>query len=62
MKSFLVTFLVSTAASICLWQFGLGSRIWPAHPFFAAIGTAIAAGVAIQLLLSQKRPAQTTKN
>jgi hypothetical protein len=61
-KTFLITFLVSTAASICLWQFGLGSRIWPSHPFLAALGTAVAAGIAVQVVFSQINAAQRSKN
>jgi hypothetical protein len=53
MKTFLATFLVSSAASICLWQFGLGGKIWPAHPFLASLATAIACGIAIQMLFSR---------
>jgi hypothetical protein len=52
--TFLITFLVSTAASICLWQFGLGYTIWPAHPFLATFAATITCGIAIQLLFSHK--------
>ena len=52
MKTFLITFLVSTVASICLWQFGLGNTIWPAHPFPATLAAAVACGIAVQLLFS----------
>jgi hypothetical protein len=60
MKTFSVTFLISTAASICLWQLGLGNRIWPAHPFLAALATAIAAGIVVQVLISSRRIVPTT--
>ena len=53
-KTFLLVFLVSTAASICLWQFGLGNKISPAHPFLASVLTAAACGIAIQLLFSRQ--------
>ena len=56
MKTFLLTFLASTAASVCLWQFGLGNMIWPAHPFVASLATAVACGIAVQLMLSQHSP------
>jgi hypothetical protein len=62
MKTFSVTFLISTAASICLWQFGLGNRIWPAHPFLAALATAIAAGIAVQMLVSRGNVTTASKN
>jgi hypothetical protein len=35
LKIFAVTFVVSSAATLCLREFGLGSKIWPAHPFMA---------------------------
>ncbi len=54
MKTFLITFLVSSAATICLWQFGLGKIMWPAHPFLAALLTALACGIGAQLVLSRK--------
>jgi hypothetical protein len=56
MKTLLLTFLISTAASIGLWQFGLGNMIWPAHPFLASLATAVACGIAIQLMFSQHSP------
>jgi hypothetical protein len=62
MKAFSVTFLISTAASICLWQFGLGNRIWPAHPFLAALATAIAVGIAVQMLVSRGNVTTASKN
>jgi hypothetical protein len=55
LKTFLITFLVSTVASICLWQFGLGNTIWPAHPFPATLAAAVTCGIAIQLLFSHNR-------
>lgn len=61
MKSFLVTFLISTAATICLWQFGLGRIMWPAHPFIAALITAIACGIVAQILFSRDSAGQAPK-
>jgi hypothetical protein len=49
-NNMVVTFLVSSAVTISFWQFGLGSRMWPAHPFLAALAVAVACGIAIQLL------------
>ena len=53
MRTALTTFLVSTAASLALWQFGLAFKIWPAHPFLATLGIATAGGIAVQSVLSQ---------
>ena len=50
MNNALVTFLVSSAVTISFWQFGLGGRMWPAHPFLAALAVAVACGIAIQLM------------
>ena len=47
-KIFAVTCVVSIAATLCLWEFGLGSKIWPAHPFMATLATGIAFGIAVQ--------------
>jgi hypothetical protein len=58
LKTFLITFLVSTVASICLWQFGLGNTIWPAHPFPATLAAAVTCGIAIQLLFSHNSASQ----
>jgi hypothetical protein len=48
LKIFAVTFVVSSAATLCLREFGLGSKIWPAHPFMATLATALACGIAVQ--------------
>ena len=52
MRTWLGTFLVSTVVSVAFWQFGLAWIVWPAHPFIATIGAALACGIAAQLLLS----------
>jgi predicted exporter len=51
MRTWFITFLVSTVASVALWQFGLAHMIWAAHPFVATIGIAVACGIATQVLL-----------
>lgn len=53
MRTFLTTLLVSTVVSVAFWQFGLAYLIWPAHPFLATLGIAVACGVAAQLLLAK---------
>jgi hypothetical protein len=53
MRTVLITFLVSTVASVVLWQFGLAHRIWPVHPFLATLGIAVGCGIVVQLVLSQ---------
>ena len=50
MNNFVVTFLVSSAITISFWQFGLGGRMWPAHPFLAALAVAVACGIVIQVV------------
>lgn len=54
MRIVLKTFLVSTVASLALWEFGLAYAIWPTHPFLATLGIAAACGIAVQLHLSRK--------
>jgi hypothetical protein len=56
MRTWLATLLVSTVVSIAFWQFGLAWIVWPAHPFIATIGTAVACGIAVQLLLPRTSP------
>jgi hypothetical protein len=53
MRTWLMTLLVSTVVSVAFWQFGLAYVIWPAHPFLATLGIAVACGIAAQLLLSK---------
>jgi hypothetical protein len=53
---FLITLLVSTVASIVFWQFGLAGKIWPAHPFVAALVLAALCGIVIQLVLTYETP------
>lgn len=52
MRIFLITLLVSTVATIVFWNFGLAGKIWPAHPFFAAVVLAAACGIVVQLVLT----------
>ena len=52
MKTFALTFVVSSVATLCLWQFGLGGMIWPTHVFLASLLGAILCGVTAQLLLT----------
>jgi len=49
-NNFLFTFLVSSAITLSFWQFGLGGRMWPAHPFLAALAVAVAGGIVIQVV------------
>jgi hypothetical protein len=55
-RIFLITLLVSTVASIVFWQFGLAGKIWPAHPFVAALVLAALCGIVIQLVLTYETP------
>jgi predicted exporter len=51
MRKWLITLLVSTVVTVAFWQFGLANIVWPAHPFLATLGIAVACGIAAQLLL-----------
>lgn len=53
MRRWLMTLLVSTVVSLAFWQFELAYIIWPAHAFLATLGSAVACGIAAQLLLSK---------
>jgi len=50
MRTWLTTLLVSTVVSVAFWQFGVAWIVWPAHPFLATLGAALACGIAAQLL------------
>ena len=58
MRIALITLLVSTVVSVCFWTFGWAMHVWPAHPFVATLGIAIACGVAVQLLLARDAAAR----
>jgi hypothetical protein len=49
MRNFWMTLLVSTVASIALWNLDLARKIWPAHPFVATVLVAAIIGIAVQL-------------
>jgi len=49
MRVFGMTLLVSTVASITLWNLGLARKIWPTHPFLATVIVAAIIAVAVQL-------------
>lgn len=61
MRIFLITLAASTGITIVLWEFDLGGKIWPEHPFLATLALAIACGIAIQLLLSRDAAARNSK-
>jgi hypothetical protein len=52
MRIFLIVLVASTGAAILLWNFGIASLIWPAHPFLATLGVATAGAAALQLVLT----------
>jgi len=58
MRIFLITLLVSTVAGIVLWNFGLASRIWPAHPILATTVIAAVCGTVVQLVLAYETAGQ----
>ncbi|MGH9430816.1 MAG: hypothetical protein ACRD3T_04680 [Terriglobia bacterium] len=62
MRIFLVTLLVSAAATIGLWNFGFAHKIWPAHPLLATIIIAGMCGVTAQLLLSYDTTRDSTRH
>ncbi len=51
MKGFLIVLAVSIVASIEVWNLGLASKIWPAHPLIATTVIATAIAMAVQLYL-----------
>ncbi|CAN5438766.1 hypothetical protein BH10ACI4_BH10ACI4_38650 [soil metagenome] len=55
MKTFGLTLIVSTVATICLWQFGLGRMIWPGQAFLASLLGAVVCGITAQIVLTPKR-------
>ncbi len=52
MRIFLITLLASSVASIVLWNFGLATKIWPAHPILATTVVAAICGTVVQLVLT----------
>ncbi len=60
MRIFLITLLVSTVSGVVLWQFGLASKIWPAHPFFTSVALAALCGTAVQLVLTYETAGKHT--
>ena len=52
MRILLITLLVSTVASVALWNFGLANKIWPAHPILATAAIAAVCGTVVQLVLT----------
>jgi len=59
MRIFLITLGVSIVASIGFWNFGVASRIWPAHPLWCTTLLAMLCGIVADQLLKHdagKRP------
>lgn len=60
MRIFLFDLVVSIAGTLVLWQFGLASKIWPAHPILATCGIIGICAIAVHQILSHetanKRP------
>jgi len=52
MRTFLMTLLISTVATIVLWNLGLAHRIWPAHPFAATVIFAALCATLVQMVLT----------
>lgn len=61
MRVFLFTLAASVLATIILWNFGLGAKIWPAHPLLASTILASIMGTVVQLLLSGDSAVQKSK-
>jgi hypothetical protein len=59
MRIFLFDLLISIMGTIVLWQFGLASKIWPAHPMLATTLIVAACAIATHKILS--RDAQSKK-
>ena len=60
MRIFLFDILISIAGTLVLWQFGLASKIWPAHPMLATTVIIACIAIAVHRILSRdtanKRP------
>ena len=60
MRIFLLDLVVSIMGTIVLWQFGLASKIWPAHPMLATTVIIACVAIAVHAILSRdkanKRP------
>jgi hypothetical protein len=59
MRTFLITLMVSTVATVALWQFGMANLVWPEHPFVSTVGIAATCGIATQLLLTHNLVLET---
>jgi len=60
MRTFFFDLLISIIGTIVLWQFGLASRIWPAHPLLATTLIVAACAIATHRILS--RDAQSKRS
>lgn len=60
MRIFLFDLVVSIMGTLVLWQFGLASKIWPAHPMLATTAIVGICAIAVHSILSRdtenKRP------
>jgi hypothetical protein len=54
-RIFLYDLVVSIAGTLVLWQFGLASKIWPAHPMLATCGIIAICAAAVHLIVSRER-------
>ena len=55
MRIFLYDLVVSIARTLVLWQFGLASKIWPAHPLLATCVIIGVCAAAVHLIVSHER-------
>jgi hypothetical protein len=54
-RIFLYDLVVSIAGTLVLWQFGLASKIWPAHPMLATSGIIGICAIAVHQILSHEK-------
>lgn len=62
MRTFLMTLLISTVATVVLWNLGLAHKIWPAHPFAATTIFAALCAALVQMLLTYHPYASSKRN
>ena len=54
MRIFVFDLVVSIMGTIVLWQFGLASKIWPAHPMLATTFIVAGCAIAVHAILSRE--------
>ena len=61
MRILLFDLVVSIMGTIVLWQFGLASKIWPAHPLLATTVIVAGCAIAVHAIVSRETNKQRSK-